>query len=1128
MKYYKNLYKTIAPYLFFIATFFFLSYLIIDKNFTMSQNSFYHQKIAMLYSQGNFNLDKIPSFKGTTFEKDFVNQHSLYHFMLIPFVKIFKAPKAMKVATSFFITFLIMGLYLLFKSLKVNFPLFWASTALFLQGGAYQRLFWERPEPIILLFFVLFLFLIFNESKRSYLFLIGNVFLLASMSYFALILPFIYLAHTLFFREYKKRSKLYIFLCLMLAFLIGISLGPHPVFNFNYFIDLLRANLQNKAEVKEWLPNVSFMKSYWIYNLLYFTSLILFFSNKLKMNKILNFIIVITFCFLLLTTHIRRFEFLYCFLAITSFILSINLIKVSKVTKRRFILYPIIGIFIALSSVNFIYLKKHFKGNNKTSSYNFSPFYKWYKKSKLKDERFINAKWVYWSELFFLDHMINSARGFSPSIEKKKTSNLFKSLSQIESFSYLDYKNINRLYQSNLILVDKNSTFYQKIILNKSLFNNFTKEYEDSSTVFLKIKDDILNSESSKKILPGKYRLTLNGVMTKRKFHLDVSFGSKLYNFGIIGNSEKLKRKSFIVNIEKESNLSILANNKIVPFNFSGEYIKSDDGLSKHSFNVNDDFYLSLTPLIENKGTHDLFPVNNKLLLNLVNEVQSCFINECSKISNSISLKYNKIMLTLINLKNKQIINSWHTDTSKSLSGDILKLKGNILRQFDKTFLNNAFKDGLYQFKISLFYDKKEIFHPSQLENFNIQHAFELDFDKKSFFFPAFNYMSLNMIDNNLLKEFLSRLNLTITSSNDYKFYKYKEISMINGRMSSGNFSISNYNTKQMNSIKNSAIKVLLNLFKNSGDILYSYNPIHNTYIDSNNNLIRKLYGAYTICNSLNYKENMYYNDAKKACAKSFKYFTSQLPAPKEIDNLGKLSMLGLLALEHYKHFKKNKTLNNIKDIYKQVLLFYDNALLKTHRGKVIPEKEIFYPGEALVFLSRVSKELGIYTKQSVNIFLKTFDYYNKLFLKYKSIYMMRWHIEALSNFYFLTKNKSIIDTLKEYHSAIKDITGKNFCIVNIPGRDRNPIQAIGNMNGTILEGALHLSKIKELVYTQDTIDRLLKCTLGTVLDTEKLPQFSKDSYKFNGQGGFPLSLTNFTIRIDTHSHSLNSLIDSK
>lgn len=154
---------------FFIGLIAFMLFFILQtaNKTLLCPDSFYHAKIASFLAEGKL-IKNFPWLPYTILSHSYIDHHFLYHFSLIPFVKLFEPLEGIKIATLFFATLTIIVFYWFLKKFKIKLPFLW--TFLLLTSSVFLTRLNLAKVPAAAL--PILLFGLYALFKRKYILLI--------------------------------------------------------------------------------------------------------------------------------------------------------------------------------------------------------------------------------------------------------------------------------------------------------------------------------------------------------------------------------------------------------------------------------------------------------------------------------------------------------------------------------------------------------------------------------------------------------------------------------------------------------------------------------------------------------------------------------------------------------------------------------------------------------------------------------------------------------------------------------------------------------------------------------------------------------------------------------------------
>lgn len=296
-----------------------------DKNpYFSGYDSFYHVGLAeQIMSDG---LPKeFPYLQFTTLNKNFTNNHLLFHLLLIPFIAIFGnvvGPKVF-IALSIALTFTV--LYLILKRLKFEWSLPFTAIAFFMQPSDFyfRQAFVRDPAPSLLFLVISILFLIDKRwiALSILAFLYGWLYTGGGFLFLiALLLIYGFVTYVLY-RKIDIKTTLYPILAIIL------SLITNPYFPANIesiYLQVLQTGIGAKDYVGgEWAPYETWfwLTISYIPLLIWFGGITIALYKKVKISRISWTIFFFSLLLLIMQMKSKRFVEYWPFWAVFSGIL---------------------------------------------------------------------------------------------------------------------------------------------------------------------------------------------------------------------------------------------------------------------------------------------------------------------------------------------------------------------------------------------------------------------------------------------------------------------------------------------------------------------------------------------------------------------------------------------------------------------------------------------------------------------------------------------------------------------------------------------------------------------------------------------------------------------------------------
>jgi len=313
--------KIFIPIILLSLTFlFFYNLQFITENI-QDPDGYYHIKIAEILKTEGI-IKKFPWLQMTSLKEHYVDQHFLYHLLLIPFTY-FELIQGAKLSAVFFASLMVLSFYLLLRGFEVRFPIIWSFLLLSSSHPFLFRMCLPRAPAIALIFLFVGLYMIF---KRKYVSVTLLSFLFAWLyGGFTLLILFsvlVFIADFLIKREFEMKIVLFP----LIGSIAGLIINPYFPFNLKFiFIQITKAGISRTIRGgDEWLPYDPFLliKGSFLLFLIFIFSIVYLKASKNKVSCEALTLIFISISLLLMTLKSRRFiEFLTPFtLAASAFL----------------------------------------------------------------------------------------------------------------------------------------------------------------------------------------------------------------------------------------------------------------------------------------------------------------------------------------------------------------------------------------------------------------------------------------------------------------------------------------------------------------------------------------------------------------------------------------------------------------------------------------------------------------------------------------------------------------------------------------------------------------------------------------------------------------------------------------
>lgn len=503
----KNIFSAVTVFAFVFSVFLALEFNPKNPYFS-GYDSFYHVGMAELIMEEGFVKD-FPYLFYTTINKDFSNNHLLFHVLLIPFIVIFGNVIGPKVFIAFTTALIFALLFLILRRLNFAWALPFTLIAFLLEpSDFYFRLAFVRdPTPSLLFLLLGFFFLLERRvlALSILAFLYGWLYTGGGFL-FLIALIFIYEGLSFLIRK-KINWKIIIFPTVGSA----LSLVINPYFPDNIqsiFLQIFQTGLQaKKYSGGEWYPydtwfwfSISYIPfSIWI------ASLIFALRNKKRPSIFSLTVTVFSIFLLVLTWKSKRFIEYWPFFAIFSAILlsgkqittwtkdfwndNLNL----SFKKHKLYLFSILLILIFSASFSTFYAKNEWQRAWRDTSMDYDvtkaqEAHEYLKKNSQKGDIVFTDDWDVFPLYFFLNRKNYYIVGLDPEFMNQFDPKLYKQFADISSGN--DGTNLERirdLFKAKwVILKIDHPDFLENLRNRKDLFGEVFKNNE---YFIFKVKD---------------------------------------------------------------------------------------------------------------------------------------------------------------------------------------------------------------------------------------------------------------------------------------------------------------------------------------------------------------------------------------------------------------------------------------------------------------------------------------------------------------------------------------------------------------------------------------------------------------------------------------------------------------
>jgi hypothetical protein len=469
-----------------------------DYQYFPTQNSAYHHSFAQDYKSGKFDSREILTL--SDFQGHFVDQHVVFHFLLIPFLHIPTEPwLQLKVAQVFFSGLL---LVLIFNVLATHVGYVWAllGCLAFLGSNDALKRFWMlRVDSVALLFFTVhILYSNFLIRKKKW-FLWALSFSLCSMvSWVNLTL----LACPLFDNSISKQEKAKFVLLGVLIISLQLFLVAGEGFGFNYFLTLMKQNFLS-SNIDEWKAS-AFDLFKWGHILVGLVIIVghRFFRKTGNRSELSSSLIFFTLLFTFLALRHQRFYTISVLLFSVLFAFEFGLFLRDRLASNKWITLSI-GAAITVSLVAQLMMTRQTGSwGIRSNTTDLRGLARWIEKTGFQlPKRVINERWESWSEMLFFFPYLISEPGLAPNIYSNLNSGM-------NCLSYLRYRSkenqsgdffnycvslVFEKFDSDLLLGHSNSNFIRNL---KKMRGAFKIIYSDRYVSLLE-KRFFLKSETN-------------------------------------------------------------------------------------------------------------------------------------------------------------------------------------------------------------------------------------------------------------------------------------------------------------------------------------------------------------------------------------------------------------------------------------------------------------------------------------------------------------------------------------------------------------------------------------------------------------------------------------------------------
>lgn len=450
------------------------------SNANLSQNSYYHLKFAQLLTHGDLQNEVKEALPHSIFKNGFLDQHVGFHGLVSVFQFIFGSAFAIKMLTSLSLALAVPFLCATFSSVS---PLLIASAyffSIFVFFKEFGRLFWERPQPLNILFLAIALWVTRQSRFPPWAYLILT-FAAGLTSFEAGLLTVGCLSFATLFRTNGGGYWRYA----VAGYFFSLLVFPFGIDKLIYLTSLLKNNILFEKHVSEWRPANEILVRTAVLQILFVLYALLSrirpFQNRSSQQG--DFMDFCALAALGMGLFAQRFGYLFVFFALLSVLARLNQYRLKHGVVVLF------SVILCTVGAQQLYARKQTFEGDKSTLYSTDQFVAWFQQSPYFGSRFMNLKWEYWSQLFFLDHRIRSEPGFSMLIyqDDPELLKVYQRIRQETGTATLaDWRKVFASFDCKYLLVDNRSSFL-RVYRTKAW--PFVSLYSDSQFTFLEFVD---------------------------------------------------------------------------------------------------------------------------------------------------------------------------------------------------------------------------------------------------------------------------------------------------------------------------------------------------------------------------------------------------------------------------------------------------------------------------------------------------------------------------------------------------------------------------------------------------------------------------------------------------------------
>ncbi len=479
-------------------------------------DSFYHIKMAMLIPQEGI-IKTFPWLQSTILRDSYIDQHFLYHVLLIPFVYSTSPIPGAKLVTVFLCTGLVMLFYWFLRSEKVKLSFAYALVLLATTPFIFRINLVKAP---VLSIIFLLGGLIFMFRRRRIALMILSFFYVWAYGGFILILVFsgIYALVSLvyemvknrrsnFFQLLTKNSEVRLFLWSLAGVVAGLIVNPqfpqNIIFYWHQLVKIGIINYQSVIAVgNEWYP-------YPLKDLFGGTAIIcilllilfyLFVVRTPRLSKKTITSLIIFVFFLVFTLKSKRyveyyvpFAIIFCALGLNHYLEKTNW---SELWSKFYLFYLRHRIVSTILIVYFLVTVPALIGKDERGVYNdlkngipitrFSAASAWLYENSRPGDIVFHSSWDEFPMLFYFNSKDYYIFGLDPTFSYELSHELHQKIVDITTGQQTDnlHEDIKNTFKSSFVFVEKNHTGLNNNIRNSQ---GFQEVYADGEATVYRV-----------------------------------------------------------------------------------------------------------------------------------------------------------------------------------------------------------------------------------------------------------------------------------------------------------------------------------------------------------------------------------------------------------------------------------------------------------------------------------------------------------------------------------------------------------------------------------------------------------------------------------------------------------------